>query len=125
MTQADLNAYYARHSKQAPATEGCDKESELHEQIFAECRRRGWIALHGAMSERSHRTLGEWDFTIVANRRPDEHLNRSQFATVYFVECKKRDGKLSPEQSAMIAHAAKLGHTVHVVRSLEDFLAIL
>ncbi len=107
-----------------PAVEGCDKESELHEQIFAECRRRGWIALHGAMSERTHRTAGEPDFVILANA--DDHLP-SYLARprVFFVECKTRTGKLSPEQSAMIHHVAKLGHAIHVVRSFEEFLKLL
>lgn len=102
----------------APATEGCDKESELHEQIFAECRRRGWIALHGAMSERTHRTAGEPDFIILGSCPVMGPL-------IYFIEAKTRLGKLSIEQQAMIAHAAKLGHTIHVVRSFEEFLAIL
>jgi hypothetical protein len=114
MTQSEVNAYNARHSKQPIVSEGCEKESELHEQIFSECRRRGWIVLHGAMSERTHRTAGEPDFSIMADggRRFD-------------VECKTRTGKLSPAQSAMIHHAAKLGHTIHVVRSFEEFLKLL
>jgi hypothetical protein len=88
-------------------------EADLHAQIFDECRRRGWIAFHGAMSERSHRTLGEPDFTIIADGR------------VLFIECKTRVGKLTLEQQAMIAHAAKLGTTIHVVRSMEEFLQLL
>lgn len=89
------------------------READLHSQIFDECRRRGWIAFHGAMSERSHRTLGEPDFTIIADHR------------VLFVECKTRVSKLTREQQAMIAHAAKLGTTIHVVRSMVEFLKLL
>jgi hypothetical protein len=89
-------------------------EADLHSQIFSECRRRGWIALHGSMSERTHRTLGEWDFTVIA-----EHPH------IYFVECKTATGKLSPDQQAMIAHAKKLGWQVQVVRSMVEFLALL
>jgi hypothetical protein len=92
---------------------GAEKEASLHEEIFDECRRRGWIALHGSMAERTHRTLGEPDFTILADR-----------GRVLFVECKSRSGKLSPAQAALKHLAEKLGHTVHVVRSLAEFLAL-
>ncbi len=90
------------------------REAELHEQVFDECRRRGWIALHGSMAERTCRTLGEPDFVILADG-----------GRVLFVECKSRTGKLSPAQAALKFHAETLGHTVHVVRSLEDFLKLL
>lgn len=91
-----------------------DREADLHEQIFSECRRRRWIAFHGAMSERTNRTLGEPDFIILANG-----------GRVFFVECKSRSGKLGPEQQA-IAHAAKaLGHEINVVRSFREFLFLL
>ena len=90
------------------------REAELHESIFDECRRRGWIALHGSMAERTCRTLGEPDFVILADG-----------GRVLFVECKSRSGKLSPAQAALKHHDEKLGHTVHVVRSLEDFLELL
>ena len=89
------------------------READLHEEIFSECRRRGWIALHGSMAERTCRTLGEPDFVILADG-----------GRVLFVECKSRNGKLSPAQVAMKHHAEKLGHTVHVVRSLAEFLEV-
>ncbi|MEY2408251.1 MAG: hypothetical protein QOF48_921 [Verrucomicrobiota bacterium] len=95
----------------SPGTGGVPRESELHEKIFNECRRRGWIALHGSMAERTCRTLGEPDFAILA------HGGR-----VLFVECKSRTGKLSPAQAALKHHAEKLGHAIHVVRSLDEFL---
>lgn len=93
---------------------GLVREAELHEEIFAECRRRGWIALHGSMAERTCRTLGEPDFVILADG-----------SRVWFVECKTKTGKLSPAQAALKFHAEKLGHTVHVVRSLEEFFAVV
>jgi Holliday junction resolvase-like predicted endonuclease len=91
-----------------------ERESELHEAVFDECRRRGWIALHGSMAERTCRTLGEPDFVILADG-----------GRVFFVECKSRSGKLSPAQAALKHHAEKLGHTVHVVRSLVEFQKLL
>jgi hypothetical protein len=129
-TSAWLAAHEARTMKtpkQSAMVDGCRRESDLHEQIFAECRRRGWIALHGAMSERTHRTAGEPDFIILGNRvaftlkESGEHY----CPFVLLIECKTAKGKLSPDQTAMAAHAAKLGHTIHVVRSFEEFLKLL
>jgi hypothetical protein len=98
----------------AAGASGVSRESELHEEIFDECRRRGWIALHGSMAERTCRTLGEPDFTILAAG-----------GRVLFVECKTRSGKLSPAQAALKHHAEKLGHSVHVVRSMAEFFQLL
>lgn len=93
---------------------GVSREAELHGAVFDECRRRGWIALHGSMAERTCRTLGEPDFVILADG-----------GRVLFVECKSRSGKLSPAQAALKHHAEKLGHTVHIVRSLVEFQKLL
>ena len=124
MTQAEFNAYQARRNVKAlPQMEGAtEREVDLHEQIFAECRRRGWIALHGAMSERTHRTAGEPDFVIVHDGLRED---LTKWPDVLFIECKTRTGKLSPAQAAMHAHAAKLGHQIHIVRSFEEFLKLL
>ena len=90
------------------------REARLHEEIFDECRQRGWIALHGSMAERTCRTLGEPDFVILADG-----------GRVLLVECKSRSGKLSPAQAALKHHDEKLEHTIHVVRSLGEFLKLL
>ena len=104
----------ARTAQILTPREGVEREADLHEEIFSECRRRGWIALHGSMAERTHRTAGEPDFIIMADG-----------GRVLFVECKSRNGKLSPAQHALKHHAEKLGHTMHVVRSREEFLQLL
>ena len=105
---------FGTRSPERGARSGVVREASLHEEIFDECRRRGWIALHGSMAERTCRTLGEPDFVILADG-----------GRVLFVECKTKTGKLSPTQAALKFHAEKLGHTVHVVRSLEEFLKLL
>lgn len=89
-------------------------EAELHELIRAECARRGWIALHGDMTRPSGRTLGEPDYVICADH-----------GRVFFVECKSATGNLSPAQFALRAQARLLGHEIHVVRSLDAFLALV
>ena len=58
--------------------------------------------------------MGEPDFVILA-----------EGGRVLFVECKSRTGKLSPAQAALKHHAGKLGHTVRVVRSMEEFIELL
>ena len=93
---------------------GVAHEAELHEAVFDECRRRGGIALHGSMAERTYRTLGEPDFVILADG-----------GRAFFVECKSRSGKLSPAQAALKHQAERLGHTVHLVRSMEEFLNLV
>jgi hypothetical protein len=88
-------------------------EAGLHQQILDECRRRGWIALHGSMAAPTKRTEGEPDFVILADG-----------GRVFLVECKTATGKLSTAQAALHAWTRKLGHTVHVIRSLEEFLSL-
>jgi hypothetical protein len=114
-TLAKLNPHlFGTRNAECGARNGAVREASLHEEIFDECRRRGWIALHGSMAERTCRTLGEPDFVILADG-----------GRVLFVECKSRSGKLSPAQAALKHHAEKLGHTIHVVRSLDEFLKLL
>jgi hypothetical protein len=96
------------------ARSGEAREACLHQAILDECRRRGWIALHGSMAHQTKRTIGEPDFVILADG-----------GRVLLVECKSKEGKLRPEQAALHAWAAKLGHTVRVVRSLNEFLQII
>ena len=105
---------FGTRSAECGARNGVASEARLHEEIFDECRRHGWIALHGSMAARTCRTLGEPDFVILADG-----------GRVLFVECKSRSGKLSPAQAALKFHAEKLGHTVHVVRSFQEFQNIL
>lgn len=116
MTQAEYIAFLSRHFRGGVATAhpGTDKEAELHSQIIGECKVRGWIAFHGSMAHQTHRTPGEPDFVILAPG-----------GRTYLIECKAGRGKLSTDQRAIAAWAAKLGHTVHVVRSIKDFLSVL
>lgn len=96
------------------ASKPCEKEVDLHDQIINECKKRGWIYLHGSTAEATHRTLGEPDFTILADG-----------GRVFFVECKTRIGKLSTHQLALQMVARKLGHEIHVVRSFAEFLLLV
>jgi len=113
-TQTEYNAQIARQfSKLRPAAGAVECESDLHDQIIDECDRRGWQYLHGAMSKRTHRTLGEPDFTVLASN-----------GRVIFLECKSKTGKLSPDQAAFKAQASHNGHFVWMVRSISDVIPI-
>ena len=87
-----------------------ERESGLHDQIREFCASHGWIALHGSMAHRAMRTLGEFDFTILADG-----------GRVFFVEAKRKGGKLSPVQTQMKAWAEKLGHKVSVCTTMAEF----
>ena len=123
MTQAEFNAYEARRKPScANPQHGCNDESELHDQIMAECRRRGWLVINSRMDRPTTNGVGSPDFVIAGTKGSPEG---TQWPQVYFVEAKSRTGKLRPEQSAMIAQAARYGHTIHVVRSFDEFLKLL
>ena len=114
-TQDQLNAYEARHAtKPARSSSSVERESELHERILAECKRRGWLVFHGAMSHRTFRTKGEPDFVILADA-----------GRTILIEAKTCTGKLSTEQQGNVMWAQRLGHTIHVVRSEEEFNRII
>lgn len=114
ISHADYLMMLQRISKR-PAQPCCgqpvEDESELHQAILDECKRRGWIALHGSMAHRTMRTIGEMDFVCLCD-----------CGRVLLIEAKSKTGKLRPEQAALHAWAAKLGHTVHVVRNMAEFL---
>lgn len=89
-------------------------EKDLHYDIIEECKRRGWIYFHGSLAHKAMRTVGEPDFTILADK-----------GRVFFVEAKTRQGKLSTEQLGLKMWAGKLGHQIQTVYSMEEFLSLL
>lgn len=114
MTTQELNAYEAKFMKRGVPTSGSvEKESDLHEQILAECRRRGWIAFHSRMDVPTTANVGTPDFICAIPNG----------ITLYF-ECKARTGKLSQAQLAMSAWMSRLNHTVHTIRSFDQFILI-
>ena len=108
-----LKSYLAKQFRpeQAPSTGAVEDESQLHSEIIEYCISKGWLYFHGSMAHRTRRTPGEPDLTIVASE-----------GRVFFVECKAKGGKLSSDQAEVMAWAQKLGHTIHLVYSFEQFL---
>ena len=119
-TAADVARFNSKSAKQPPPDdaqglgEPVMREADIHQKIIDECKKRQWIALHGSMAQASGRTIGEWDFTIVASR-----------GRVYFIECKTKEGKWTTEQLGMREWAKSLGHFVYECRSFERFLEIV
>lgn len=89
-------------------------ESDLHDKIHAECRRRGWVVVHSRMDRPTTSACGVCDFIIFQDG-----------GNVLCVECKSRVGKLSLDQNGFIAAMRKNGHNVQVVRSYSEFLQIV
>ncbi len=121
ITEQDYLRMQARLSKpkgtldpDLPLTGACESERQLHMDILAECRHRGWICLHGSMAHRAHRTVGEPDFIIFADH-----------PRLFIIEGKSRTGKLSEPQVAMLGWFTGLGWNVEIVRSFEQFLTLI
>lgn len=102
----------ARGTPKAAAAEG--PEEDLHNAILKFCKAMGWLAFHGSMKHRTKRTLGEPDFTIVMPG-----------GRVIFIECKTEKSDLSDKQREIAEQAARLGHTVHIIRSVAGFRALI
>ncbi len=109
-----LRAYESRNAKQPEAQGGCDDESELQKEIITYCTKEGWVVFYSSMVHRTTRRAGEPDLEIYADG--SRH---------WIVECKTRTGKLSPEQLGIKMWLEKLGHTVHVVRSMAEFMELI
>lgn len=92
---------------------GVDLEIPLHRAILKLCAEKGWVAMYSNPSQRTGRNLGEPDFSLYA------HGGRH-----WLIECKTAKGKLSDEQEWMHGRLRRLGQTVHIVRSIEDFQEI-
>ena len=90
------------------------KEAELHSAIAAYCKQNQLLAFHGSMAHRTFRTEGEPDFVILVPQ-----------GKVLLVECKTKTGKLSTEQQGVAMWAERLGHRVHVVRSMTEFEQVI
>lgn len=112
------NAYQARQcAKTRPIEEpeqaSVGTEAALHNDVIAYCKSMGYVYFHGSMAHRTRRVEGEPDVLIF--------LPGGRFL---MVELKTAKGKLSDEQRILHFLLARLGHTVHVVRSLKELVAL-
>jgi hypothetical protein len=109
--QAWVDRINARNApKQPVASEGVERERDLHDDVEAECRQRRWLYVHSRTDRPTTQVKGVPDFLIF---RPE---NRT-----IFLELKTRTGKLTPEQTAWKFCAEFLGYKYAVIRSMAEF----
>lgn len=108
---------YAKNAPSSPVagfSADAGPESDLHDKIAAECKRRGWLAVHSRMDKRATNQIGTPDFIIA---RPG--------GRILWIEAKSKGRKLTPEQAATIHWLKNLGHDAHAVWSFEQFIEIV
>lgn len=89
-------------------------EADLHADILQFCTSRGWRAHHSRMDRPSTCGVGTPDFAIAMPN-----------GVTVWVEAKARNNKPTPEQLAWLAALDILGHVTGVVRSMEEFRALI
>ncbi len=114
MSESEYNAFLARDFRRHKTGDGVDREADLHDEILDDCRRRGWHAIHSRMDLPTTTGVGDPDFVIMAD-----------LGKVYFIECKSKTGKVTPAQAALQAQAMRLGHTVHVIRNMREYIEVV
>lgn len=90
--------------------QGCDYESDLHEQIAQVCREKRWPYVHSRMDMPTTNLKGVADFIVFMPG-----------GKVLVVECKNKNGKQSPEQLGWQMLIEAVGHKYHLIRSFEEF----
>lgn len=88
-------------------------ESRLHEQIEAELKRRRLYYVHSRMDRATTTQLGVTDFIIAAPN-----------GITYWIEAKRKGGKLTPEQTITKHILTALNHRYATVYSFDEFLEI-
>ena len=84
----------------APVT----RERDLHDQIEAYLRERGYLYRHDRMDRATTGQVGWPDFTIFMPHK-----------RVLFLECKAKGKKATTAQLSTIAHSKKFGFTAKIV----------
>lgn len=90
------------------------READLHDDILAYCRARGWPVVHSRMDVPTTSGVGTPDFVIALPQ-----------GRTLWVEAKAASGKLRPEQAAWLAALRLRCHVADVVRSMEEFIALV
>lgn len=103
-----------RGESSKPSADAVSREVEdLHEPIMKWCADNRVPYIHARTDQPSGIGRGAPDFTIFYRQK------------VLLIECKSRQGKVKPEQFAWHLLADRQGFCVHVVRSMEEFQALL
>lgn len=98
-------------------------EGDLHDDIIAYCKARGWLYVHSRMDQKTTTAVGVSDFIIFY--KAFSKVSPKGWPKLALIECKRPGKKQSPAQLAWAAHALKNGFKVHVVVSMEEFVKIV
>lgn len=88
-----------------------EQESDLHAEIAAELVRRRWFFVRSRMDKKTTCQKGVPDFICAA---PD--------GRTYWIECKRKNAKLSKDQNITRHVLLALGHKHATVYSFEEFV---
>jgi hypothetical protein len=110
----DMNITAGGLHEHVPDSDDVLTEAELHDAIIAYAKHKGWICFYSPMCYRTRRCIGEQDFTILADH-----------GRTFLIEVKTAKGKLTSEQLGLALWAEKLGHKIHLVRSVAEFLEVV
>lgn len=90
-----------------------EREIPLHNKIIAYCDSHWppWCYIHANPAKKSTIGKGVNDFTVFLPG-----------GKVFCAEIKTKDGKLDADQLIWRKKMEMLGHTIHVIRSLEEFI---
>lgn len=89
-------------------------EADLHGQIEAYCKGKGWLVVHSRLDRPTTVAVGTVDFIIAADG-----------GRTYWVEVKRHKGKCTTAQLGTIAWLQKLGQTAAICWSMDDFLKLV
>ncbi len=117
-TKFDLMAYESRNApkhRQGEPLVGCEDEAELHEQIIDYCNSQWpkWKVIRARMDKKSTLGKGVHDMTVFYP------------GGVLCVEAKTRTGKVSEDQRDWNFDMMRIGHSVCVIKSFEEFLNLV
>jgi hypothetical protein len=97
-----------------PGYAPCQDESDLQDKCVAYCHSRGWWVMFSRMDLATTTPVGSPDLIIFADG-----------SRVFIVEAKAAKEKLRPAQLGVKVKLESLGHTVHVCRSVPEFMDVL
>lgn len=91
------------------------QELKLHSDIMQFCNEQWppWVFIHTDPTGKSRATPGAPDFVIYSN------------VGVLSFECKTKTGKRSEDQTIFAHLARQCGHEIEIVRSMDDFRALI
>lgn len=112
---ADMLARTQRNlGRLPPVGEPVPIESELHDEIIRVCKCRGWFYVHARMDKRTTQACGTPDFIIADGN-----------GETYWIECKRKGSKPTPEQLATICHLRHNGHIAGIVTNMAEFWKLI